>query len=68
MMASPVEFILYIFIEKILINDFYDVLERRKIKLKCTKIRLLTVYAANRIMKKHLNKLHTVLVTDTEWL
>jgi len=35
---------------------------------KCTKNCVLTVLAANRIMEKCLNKLHTVLVTHTEWL
>jgi len=55
MMAPPIEFILTIFSQKKLIADFYDVSGRRKIKLKCIKIRLL-----NRIMKKYLNKLHSV--------
>jgi len=35
---------------------------------KCTKSSLLTVEAANKIMKKYLYKLHTVLVTHTDWL
>jgi len=44
MMAPPIEFILLnYFSEKILIAGCYDVLERRKIKLKRTKFRLLTV-------------------------
>jgi len=43
MMAPPIELILTIFGQQMLIADFYDVLERRKIKLKRTKICLLTV-------------------------
>jgi len=34
-MAPPIEVILTIFSEKILLTDFYDVLERRKMELKC---------------------------------
>jgi len=41
MIVPLVEFISTIFSEKILTAGFYDVLEQRKIELKCTKIRLL---------------------------
>jgi len=43
MMTPSIEFILNIFSKKNLIADFYDVSGRRKMELKCTKIRLLTV-------------------------
>jgi len=42
-MEPPIEFSSTILVKKIFIADFYDVLERQKIELKCTPILLLTV-------------------------